>query len=1120
MWGQLLGKAQQFFEPFSIPPNDSLAVAHGAVSRWVEEAFASLGEMRYYQHVDLKSLPSGQQLLQSTPEAGVQYVVAAVLQAGHWDRLADAVRSQAATEMQRINAHHLPGWNKVWGRRRQAQAVIHALMRRALPFQRPDFLSILNWCNSSDNLSGYFAPISYITRALERYAAQSPLDPDLRQAMKLFAERLRCTRDKEAKRCGTIVEQLCVDEGSTALADDLPATSRLPSPTPAPAGSAGILDQLKRYLGMVPEQPLPATTIIEPDRFALRDDSPLRPEHHLLSVFYSQVVGTHHYYGPQLEAFAGGRVLLALEPDIRGYAVLAAAERHINTLLSPHTDYTETAVWQSRYAATATAVRLFLSEYSLSRLGLFDLLLYLSASNIHAHATLKERAQDLISQAEQCAADSPLSEGERFVLSLYRASLIVGPVLGSPSEEVVRLSQLVGDGAVFYLVPGEAWSDAVNRDLGAVTLAQQRNWKTLLAHTLTATSARPSAKWLKTGARLVEAVNHGSFCQALHRWLPLVSQGQTLRKLGAWSGDARGAANVMHEENATCLRGLLWLIAILPNREEFVREVTAVALSAYKKVPGVGPRAVKVGNAAVYVLSELETIEAVGQLAMLKVRIKFGTAQKEIEKAFNTAADALKLPRDQIKEMGVPSYGLEENGLRRELLGDYRAELAVNGSQAELSWFDAKGKALKSVPARIKSDFKEDLKDLQQSLKDIQSMLPAQRDRIDSLFLLQKSWTMGQWGPRYLQHPLMGTIVRRLLWSLDGESALFVDGVPQDVHGNAIAHGKTSEISLWHPIGRSMEETLSWRRRLEGLGVTQPFKQAHREVYLLTDAERNTQVYSNRFAAHILRQHQFNALCAARDWRNKLRLMVDASYLPPSKDLPQWGLRAEYWVEGIGEDYGTDTNESGVFLRLATDQVRFYRTGAAENLAHAGGGGYTVNAQGPGEDNLNEPVPLEQIPPLVFSEIMRDVDLFVGVASVGNDPAWQDGGPQGRYREYWQNYSFGELSGTAATRKQVLELLVPRLKIAAQCSFSDRFLVVQGKRRTYKIHLGSGNILMEPNDQYLCIVPDGRSQARQDDLFLPFEGDNTLSIILSKALLLAEDLKIKDPTITRQIDMR
>jgi hypothetical protein len=76
---------------------------------------------------------------------------------------------------------------------------------------------------------------------------------------------------------------------------------------------------------------------------------------------------------------------------------------------------------------------------------------------------------------------------------------------------------------------------------------------------------------------------------------------------------------------------------------------------------------------------------------------------------------------------------------------------------------------------------------------------------------------------------------------------------------------------------------------------------------------------------------------------------------------------------------------------------------------------------------------------------------------------------------------------------------------------------VQGKLRTYKIHLGSGNILMEPNGQYLCIVPGRASDVAEDKVFLPFEGDRTLSIILSKALLLADDDKIRDPSITRQI---
>ena len=42
----------------------------------------------------------------------------------------------------------------------------------------------------------------------------------------------------------------------------------------------------------------------------------------------------------------------------------------------------------------------------------------------------------------------------------------------------------------------------------------------------------------------------------------------------------------------------------------------------------------------------------------------------------------------------------------------------------------------------------------------------------------------------------------------------------------------------------------------------------------------------------------------------------------------------------------------------------------------------------------------------------------------------------------------------------------------------------------------------------------------EGDVFLPFEGDTLLSLIISKAFLLADDKKIKDPTIRRQLPER
>lgn len=1112
--------------PFSPAAGDPLAAEHAAISRWVDEALAALPPDRWYVDVDLKSLPTGRALLAAGPAEARRYVLAAVAQLGHWDAEAENIRAQAKTDLERANAHLMQGWPEVWGPRRRVEAVVAALMGRALPFEKDDLLRILDWCTTAkETLTGYFAPIGRIVRAIERHAGQQPLAPDLRQALRLFARKLRASPDKDVQRLWTRIEPLCADAAPEEAVSERRERAA-PPPEPAAAGHPAVLSALKRYLGLPSAEAEATTEEAGPDRFPLRADSPLRAEHELLDAIFRGVVGRPGYHHPRLDATDAGRSILSANPAARGRVLLAATERHASALLAPSRDYNDNAWWQSQYVAAGLVSTLAELAVEVDRASAFDLLLYLSVRPAHEVEALRPLREKLLAQvASEVVRGATLAEGERYVLLLLRASLIQGPPLGTPTEDVRQLTAWIGDEAAFFLVPGEAWADAVNAALGRLDPVERPRWVALLRHLLHATSARPSSKWLKTASALGAAVGAERVRDALEGWLPLVAQGRTLRKLGAYVGDTRTAGDLLHEENAICLRGILWLLPALPRAGKAVRLVGAVALSAYTKVPGVGPRAVKVGNAAIYALSEIGSADTVGQLAMLKVRVRLGTARKEIEKAFETAAGKLGLPRDQIEEMGVPSYGLYEVGLQRDTFaaGEVAAELRVHGSHAVISWFRAGGKPLKSVPAKVRSEHKADLKELQDAAKDIAAMLPALAARIDSMFLPRQRWPLSTWRERYLDHPLVGTIARRLIWNLrSGDSVhasvIWHDGRLVDVDDAPVDLPERTEAELWHPIGRPMDDVLAWRAWLARHEVRQPFKQAHREVYLLTDAELRTRTYSNRFAAHVLRQHQFNSLCAARDWRNKLRLMVDDVYTPATRELPGFGLRAEFWIQGIGDDYGVDTNESGAFLRVATDQVRFYRIGAAENLAHAGGGAYESRAAGPGADAINEPLPLDRIPPLVFSEIMRDVDLFVCVASVGNDPTWQDGGPGGRYRDYWHHYSFGELGETARTRRAVLEELLPRLKIAERCSLGERFLTVRGDLRTYKIHLGSGTIFMEPNDEYLCIVPaPPRGADDVSRLFLPFEGDATLSLILSKAFLLAADTRIADPTIVSQI---
>jgi hypothetical protein len=685
---------------------------------------------------------------------------------------------------------------------------------------------------------------------------------------------------------------------------------------------------------------------------------------------------------------------------------------------------------------------------------------------------------------------------------------------------VIVLEALLATGDNLPLDPGEAWSDRALADLQQLEPQQRDAWSALICHAQSASGSKPSAKWSKTASPLLDAVGYDELADHLAVWASLVDRPRTqpIENSRNWQPDPN---LLIVEKHALTLKGFAWMASGLESAD-LARGLGLMAQSAYRKIPGMGARAVSLGNACVWSLGQMPGQHGLSQLAILKVRVKFGTAQKGIEKALNATAERLGYPRDEVEEMGVPAYGMEEVGHLRAQAGDFKAELAVTGTAStELRWIKPDGKVQKSIPQAVKSDYPGELKELKTAAKDIQKMLPAQGERIDRLFLERKAWSVAKWRDRYLDHPLMGTLARRLIWVLqDGDvsrAVMYCDGVLMDERGSTVdVTSADATVSLWHPIGQSTDDVLAWRDFLEKHEIVQPLKQAHREVYLLTDAERQTSTYSNRFAAHVLKQHQFHALCARRGWKNKLRLMVDDEYPPASRELPKWNLRAEFWIEGAGDNWGTDTTESGTYLYLVTDQVRFYAIDAATVTAHAGGGGYGWGAWREGNEPL--PIALSEIPRLVLSEIMRDVDLFVGVASVGNDPNWADGGPEATYRDYWNGFSFGELSATAETRKSILQRLIPRLKIADQCSFEGRFLVVKGKIRTYKIHLGSGNILMAPTDTYLCIVPKASAvSSATGKVYLPFEGDRTMAIVLSKAMLLADDTKIKNQSILSQI---
>lgn len=146
---------------------------------------------------------------------------------------------------------------------------------------------------------------------------------------------------------------------------------------------------------------------------------------------------------------------------------------------------------------------------------------------------------------------------------------------------------------------------------------------------------------------------------------------------------------------------------------------------------------------------------------------------------------------------------------------------------------------------------------------------------------------------------------------------------------------------------------------------------------------------------------------------------------------------------------------------------------------------------------------------------MRDVSLFVSVASVANSPDWQAAPPA--LRRYYRDATFPRLSEAGLIRRDFIERRRGDLPHSDRLSLDDRALVVRGELHTYRVHLDTANILIAPDGPLLALPADVGPRTRSElDELLPF-ADGTLSLVLSTAALLARDAEIDDAFVRVQL---
>ncbi|HEV2236535.1 MAG TPA: DUF5724 domain-containing protein, partial [Ktedonobacterales bacterium] len=410
----------------------------------------------------------------------------------------------------------------------------------------------------------------------------------------------------------------------------------------------------------------------------------------------------------------------------------------------------------------------------------------------------------------------------------------------------------------------------------------------------------------------------------------------------------------------------------------------------------------------------------------------------ELREADDLAAGPLTLARDAVTLT-----------LRIDALGEPHLDVAKSG------------RALKDIPPALKRD--PAVVALRERKRQLERQAARMRAALEQAMVREETFTAGELA-RLIGHPLLAPLLGQLVF-VTPEGLSYVAGAGATLC--ALATGATlapaSTLRIAHPHDLLISGAWSaWQRECFAAERIQPFKQVFRELYPLTTAERDGagDAVSRRYAGQQIQPQQAMALLAARGW------VTNAGEGQAARTFHERGITVavDFLYGG-----GTAADVEG----LTIEGVLFWRAGGM----------------------WAKPVPLAEVPPVVFSEAMRDLDLVVSVAHRGGVD------PEG-------SASTVEMRA-ALVREVTAALALPNVRIQSSHG------VVSGTLGEYSVHLGSGQVHRLPGGA-LCIIPVHAQHRGR--LFLPFADDDPKTAeIVSKVLLLARDAEIKDPLILQQL---
>lgn len=497
-------------------------------------------------------------------------------------------------------------------------------------------------------------------------------------------------------------------------------------------------------------------------------------------------------------------------------------------------------------------------------------------------------------------------------------------------EVIAQIAGLLGEPS---LVGPDAWRRALDADPSPTAVA-------LLALGDSAPT-RPSPRFAKQHALLVE--RHGEdACRACAVAL--------LRAAAAARATTREPP-VIPAQTVDVLVGLVRVVSTFDG-DEVADALADLGIAAYRKIPHFGACSGPLGTACSRALAGRP--EALAQLARMHQRTTHPLSKRKLERLLADVADRLGVSQADLTEIVVPELGLRDGSCTHPV-GDATYRLTVEADAIVGRWIGADGRQTRTAPIALREAHAPDVAEAKARTRALRDALGVQRARMETLLREDREWPLEAWQVRYLEHGLVGTLARRLVWRFadaDGERAAVVHGGRLiDPLGEPLAPLQGGvRVRLWHPAGAVPGEQEALRALLAQCAITQPFAQVEREVFRPDAGDMNAGAVG-RFAGRRVRQHQLAAILRGRGWRYELRSAAWDSDDAPTLDLRAWGLSAEL---DLAHDPGEPTSDRSIVLGVTCGDLRFTAVGTPRAAA--------------------------DVPLVAFSEVLRDVALVVTAA--------------------------------------------------------------------------------------------------------------------------------------------